>query len=57
MKKFHERTLEVHAGEMADPVTGARATPIYHTSSYAFESAEKAKKLFIIMVIDDTLII
>ena len=46
MKKFHERTLEVHAGEMADPVTGARATPIYHTSSYAFESAEKAKKLY-----------
>ena len=45
MKKFHERTLEVHAGEMADPVTGARATPIYHTSSYAFESAEKAKQV------------
>ena len=46
MKKYHERTLEVHAGEMPDPVTGARATPIYHTSSYAFESADKAKKLY-----------
>ena len=45
-KKYKQRTLEVHAGEMADPVTGARATPIYHTSSYAFESAEKAKKLY-----------
>ena len=41
MKKYHEKTLEVHAGEMPDPVTGARATPIYHTSSYAFESADK----------------
>ena len=46
MSKYHERTLEVHAGEMPDPVTGARATPIYHTSSYAFESADKAKKLY-----------
>ncbi len=46
MTKYHERTLEVHAGEMPDPVTGARATPIYHTSSYAFESADKAKKLY-----------
>lgn len=46
MRKYHERTIEVHAGEMPDPVTGARATPIYHTSSYAFESADKAKKLY-----------
>ena len=46
MKKYHEKTLEVHAGEMPDPVTGARATPIYHTSSYAFESADKAQKLY-----------
>lgn len=45
-KKYKQRTLEVHAGEEVDPVTGARATPIYHTSSYAFESAEKAKKLY-----------
>ena len=45
-RKYKQRTLEVHAGEKVDPVTGARATPIYHTSSYAFESAEKAKKLY-----------
>ena len=45
-RKYNQRTLEVHAGEMPDPVTGARATPIYHTSSYAFESADKAKKLY-----------
>ena len=45
--KYGQRTLEVHAGEEeADPVTGARATPIYHTSSYAFKSAEQAKKLY-----------
>lgn len=35
-RKYKQRTLEVHAGEEVDPVTGARATPIYHTSSYAF---------------------
>ena len=45
-RKYKQRTLEVHAGEKVDPVTGARATPIYHTISYAFESAEKAKKLY-----------
>ncbi len=45
-RKYKQRTLEVHAGEKVDPVTGARATPIYHTSSYTFESAEKAKKLY-----------
>ena len=46
MKKYHERTLEVHAGEQADPVTGAKATPIYHTSSYEFENADIARKLY-----------
>ena len=47
-KKYKQRTLEVHAGEEVDPVTGARATPIYHTSSYAFESAEKAKNYMLL---------
>lgn len=46
-KKYGERTLEVHAGEEeADPITGARATPIYHTSSYAFKNTEEAQKLY-----------
>lgn len=46
-KKYGERTLEVHAGqEEADPTTGARAVPIYLTSSYVFESTEHAAKLF-----------
>ncbi|MDL2271013.1 O-acetylhomoserine aminocarboxypropyltransferase/cysteine synthase [Methanobrevibacter sp. OttesenSCG-928-I08] len=46
-KKYGERTLEVHAGqENPDPATGARAVPIYQTSSYVFESTEHAAKLF-----------
>ena len=46
-RKYHERTWEVHAGEEnADPTTGARATPIYLTSSYAFEDAETAQQLY-----------
>lgn len=46
-KKYGERTLEVHAGEkQADPTTGARATPIYLTSSYEFEDTESAKQLY-----------
>ncbi len=40
-------TIAVHAGqESADPVTGARAVPIYQTSSYAFKSTQHAANLF-----------
>jgi len=40
-------TLSVHAGqETPDPATGARAVPIYQTSSFVFESTEHAAKLF-----------
>ena len=46
-RKYGDRTLEVHAGqEEADPFTGARAVPIYQTSSYVFESAEYAANIF-----------
>lgn len=46
-RKYGERTIEVHAGqEEADPATGARAVPIYQTSSYVFENSEHAAKLF-----------
>lgn len=46
-KKYGERTIEVHAGEgSGDPATGARATPIYLTSSYAFEDTETAQQLY-----------
>jgi O-acetylhomoserine/O-acetylserine sulfhydrylase len=39
-------TLQQHAGQKPDPVTHARALPIYQTSSYVFESAEHAADLF-----------
>lgn len=39
-------TLAVHAGAAPDPATGARATPIYQTSSYVFNDAEHAASLF-----------
>jgi OAH/OAS sulfhydrylase len=39
-------TLQVHAGQEADPVTGARAVPIYQTTSYVFNSAEHGANLF-----------
>ncbi|MCK6452117.1 MAG: O-acetylhomoserine aminocarboxypropyltransferase [Alphaproteobacteria bacterium] len=39
-------TLAVHAGAQPDPATGARATPIYQTSSYVFDSADHAASLF-----------
>ncbi len=39
-------TLQLHAGTERDPVTGARAVPIYATSSYVFESAADAAALF-----------
>jgi O-acetylhomoserine (thiol)-lyase len=39
-------TLAVHAGQRPDPVTGARAVPIYQTSAYVFEDTEHAANLF-----------
>jgi len=39
-------TLAVHAGAAPDPTTGARATPIYQTTSFVFESADHAAALF-----------
>ena len=39
-------TLAVHAGAQADPTTGARATPIYQTTSYVFNDADHAAALF-----------
>lgn len=35
-------TLSLHAGQRPDPVTGARAVPIYQTTSFVFESTEHA---------------
>src|SRR5580692_12732732 len=39
-------TLAVHAGAQPDPTTGARATPIYQTTSYVFEDVDHAASLF-----------
>ena len=45
--RFAIETLAIHAGqEEADPATGARAVPIYQTSSFVFKSAEHAANLF-----------
>ena len=39
-------TLQLHAGQQADPTTNARAVPIYQTSSYVFNDAEHGANLF-----------
>jgi O-acetylhomoserine (thiol)-lyase len=39
-------TRAVHAGAAPDPVTGARSTPIYQTTSYVFEDVDHAASLF-----------
>jgi O-acetylhomoserine (thiol)-lyase len=39
-------TLALHAGQVPDPTTGARAVPIYQTTSYVFKSTEHAANLF-----------
>jgi len=39
-------TLSLHAGQRPDPVTGARATPVYDTASYVFADADHAAGLF-----------
>ena len=44
--QFGFGTLCLHAGQIPDPTTGARAVPIYQTTSYVFDSAEHAASLF-----------
>ena len=39
-------TLALHAGQVPDPTTGARAVPIYQTTSYVFHDEEHAANLF-----------
>ena len=39
-------TLALHAGQRPDPVTGARAVPIYETTSYVFADSDQAAELF-----------
>ena len=39
-------TLAIHAGAAPDPTTGARATPIFQTTSYVFDDVDQAASLF-----------
>ena len=45
-RKYGFGTLCLHAGQIPDPATGARAVPIYQTTSYVFDSADHAASLF-----------
>jgi O-acetylhomoserine (thiol)-lyase len=45
-RKFGFETRMVHAGHVPDSHTGARAVPIYQTTSYVFDSADQAADLF-----------
>lgn len=44
--RWRFETQALHAGQVPDPTTGSRAVPIYQTSSYVFESTERAAGLF-----------
>ncbi len=39
-------TLSLHAGQRPDPITGARATPIYQTAAFVFKNTDEAVGLF-----------
>ena len=45
-KNYRFETLQLHAGQTVDKTTNSRAVPIYQTSSYVFDSADKAAELF-----------
>src|SRR3984957_973772 len=45
-KQQHLATLAVHAGQSPDPATNSRAVPIYQTTSYLFNDADHACRLF-----------
>ncbi len=46
MSDWKFETKQIHSGAQPDPVTNARATPIYQTTAYVFNNAEHAKNLF-----------
>jgi O-acetylhomoserine (thiol)-lyase len=45
-RKFGFETRMIHAGHVPDSTTGARAVPIYQTTSYVFDNADQAAQLF-----------
>ena len=46
MQVFEFTTRQLHAGQRPDPNTGARAVPIFQTTSYVFEDPESAAAYF-----------
>jgi O-acetylhomoserine (thiol)-lyase len=46
MSNYKFETLQVHAGNTPDPTTGASATPIYQSASFAFKNVEEGRKIF-----------
>jgi O-acetylhomoserine (thiol)-lyase len=45
-QNYHLDTICLHAGQQPDPATGARAVPIYQTTSYVFKDTDTAAALF-----------
>lgn len=45
-KDYKFETLQQHAGQVPDPATGARAVPIYQTTSYVFENTQDGEDQF-----------
>lgn len=45
-EKWSFDTQQIHAGQIPDPTTGARALPLYQTTSYVFENADQAANRF-----------
>ncbi len=45
-RQFGFNTRQLHAGQQPDPTTGARAVPIYQTTSYVFKDTDHAARLF-----------
>ena len=43
---YQPETLALHAGQKPDPTTNSRAVPIYQTTSYVFNDADHAARLF-----------
>src|SRR5450759_55363 len=50
MSEYRPETLALHAGQEPDPTTGARAVPIYQTTSYVFDDTQHAADLFALKV-------
>jgi len=45
-KNYKFETLQQHAGQVPDPTTGARAVPIYQTTSYVFDNTQDGEDQF-----------